>query len=81
MLDDDEEQSKRVNPILEAKKRKEINRNESPASLNWSTPVNDQGKSANRNPFKKSTVAKDSPRFVVDSFVCLIENVVFLGNR
>ena len=72
MLDDDEEQSKRVNPILEAKKRKEISRHESPSSLNWATPDNDQGgKSANRNPFKKSSAPKDSPRLVGYSFICL----------
>jgi hypothetical protein len=74
MLDDDEEQSKRVNPILEAKKRKEISRNESPASLNWATPQNDQGKSAIRNPFKKSSAPKDSPRLVIhfNTFVKVI---------
>ena len=52
---------KRSNPILDAKRRKELNSFGS--SFNWTTPEADVGKAANRNPFKKSATPKDSPRY------------------
>jgi hypothetical protein len=61
--DDGEDQPKRVNPILEAKRRKEM-MNSSPS---WTTPESSNdllGRSGNRNPFKKAATPKESPRLV-----------------
>ena len=59
MIDQGAGSGKRLNPILEAKRKKEMQ--SSPALMTSSTSDSNSG---NRNPFKKTVTPKGTPRWV-----------------